>query len=210
MIITMPLLSSLPENATWADLEHDYGDLLRPIGQCIHRVMRGASPLSVGERQLIGAYVSGLNRCRICFETHVLVAESFGMGDEAALRSLVDDVDTAAVDARLKPLLRYVRKLTEEPTSLTQPDADAVFAAGWSERALFDAILVCGLYNYLNRVADGTGIVGTPELYPMFAQELLSPGYRERRLFRLIAAFDAMKAALRSWFRFPSDRSGRG
>src|SRR5712691_4601317 len=104
----MPLLPSLPENATWFDLDKDYRDLWGPIAPVVHRVMRGPSPLSTGERELIATYVSGLNRCRMCFESHVLVAREFGT-DETTLRSLIDDVDTAPVDPRLKPLLRYVR-----------------------------------------------------------------------------------------------------
>jgi uncharacterized peroxidase-related enzyme len=205
-VIAMPLLPSLPENATLGDLDKQYGELLHLIKPFVHGVMRGPSPLSPGERELIAAYVSGLNRCRMCFESHLLVARDFGM-DETVLRSLIDDVDTAPVNARLKPLLCYVRKLTETPSRLTQADADAVFAAGWSERALVHAVAVCGLFNYVNRIADGTGIVSTPELDAMFARNLLSKGYgyRGRRLFRLvfqlIVTFDSRIAALRSWLR---------
>src|SRR5712691_556030 len=196
----MPFLPSLPENATLRDLDKQYCELLRLIKPFVHAVMRGPSPLSPGERELIAAYVSGLNSCRICFESHALVARDFGI-DETVLRSLIDDVDTASVDARLKPLLRYVRRLTETPSRVTQADADAVFAAGWSEPALFHAVAVCGLFNYQNRIADGTGIVGTSEAHAMFARNIISSGYGYRglRLYRLIATFDSGIAALRSW-----------
>ena len=206
MVIAMPFLPSLPENATFLDLDKEYGDLLRPVGPFAHGLMRGPSPLSPGERELIAAYVSGLNRCRVCFESHVEVARSFGI-DEPTLRSLVDDVDAAPVDARLKPLLRYVRKLTETPSRLIRADAEAVLAAGWSERALFHAIAVCGLSNYMNRIADGVGIDTTPEFYAGMAWNPVRDryDYRGRRLFRLIArlvaTFDSMIARLRSWVR---------
>ena len=55
----MALLRSLPENATLANLRRTYADLLeklRPYGQ---RLMRGPSPLTPGERELIAAFVSG-------------------------------------------------------------------------------------------------------------------------------------------------------
>ena len=51
----MALLRSLPENATLADLRRTYADLLeklRPYGQ---RLMRGPSPLTPGQRELIAA-----------------------------------------------------------------------------------------------------------------------------------------------------------
>jgi AhpD family alkylhydroperoxidase len=90
-VTAMLFLPSLPKKATLLDLDEEYGDLLRPIAPFVHGVMRGPSPLSRGERELIGAYVSALNRCRICFESHVLVAREFGI-DESMLRSLIDDV----------------------------------------------------------------------------------------------------------------------
>ena len=198
----MPLLPSLPENATWYDLDKDYHDLWGgPITPVMHRVMRGPSPLSPGERELIAAYVSGLNRCRICFESHVLIARDFGV-DERVLRRLIDDVDTAPLDDRLKPLLRYIRILTEAPGRLTEGDAAAVFAAGWSERALVHAIAVCALFNYANRFAEGTGIVGTPEAHAMMARDIVanSYGYRGRKLFQVFVAVERMIATLRSCF----------
>jgi AhpD family alkylhydroperoxidase len=75
----VPLVRSLPENATLADLRARYADLLelfRPYGE---RLMRGPSPFSASERELIAAYVSGLNSCRFCFGVHSRVAEGFGM-----------------------------------------------------------------------------------------------------------------------------------
>ena len=42
--------------------------------------------------------------------------------------ALMDDIDKAAVDDRLKPILHYAGKLTRQPAGLTQADADA-----WAE-----------------------------------------------------------------------------
>jgi uncharacterized peroxidase-related enzyme len=200
MDATKPLLPSLPENATWFDLDKDYRDLWGPIAPVVYRVMRGPSPLSTGERELIATYVSGLNRCRMCFGSHLLVARDFGT-DETMLRNLIDNVETAPVDERLKPLLRYVRKLTKAPSRLTPEDADAVFAAGWSERALVHAIAVCALFNYVNRFADGTGIVGTPEIHAMMARSILtkSYAYRGQKLFRVFATVETKVATLLAW-----------
>ena len=36
--------------------------------------------------------------------------------------------------------------------------AKAVYDAGWSERALFDAIQVAALFHYMNRIIEGTGV----------------------------------------------------
>lgn len=56
-------------------------------------------------------------------------------------------------------LAAYVRKLTESPSSVTDLDARVVFDAGFSEDALFDAISVCALFNFMNRMVEGCGLL---------------------------------------------------
>ena len=41
---------------------------------------------------------------------------------------------------------------------MTEEDSQAVYDAGWSEEALFDAIQVCGVFNLVNRIIEGSGI----------------------------------------------------
>jgi uncharacterized peroxidase-related enzyme len=107
-------------------------------------VLRGPSALSVGERELIAAYVSGLNACHYCEGVHGAVTEAFGV-EEGVLAALLADVGTAPVRDELKPLFTYVRKLTLTPSRMAAADAGAVFAAGWEEKTLFDAVSVCAL-----------------------------------------------------------------
>ena len=46
-----------------------YPDTARPLLDYHQALLRGRSPLSVAERELIAAYVSGLNACRYCRPT---------------------------------------------------------------------------------------------------------------------------------------------
>jgi uncharacterized peroxidase-related enzyme len=142
--------------------------------------MRGPSPLTPGERELIAAYVSGVNSCRYCYGAHSLVARSFGV-DEGVIESLMADVDRAPVGVRLKPILRYVRKLTETPSRMSQADADAIYQAGWSDEALLHAVAVCAYFNNMNRLVDGTGIVGAAEGYASSARRLIADDYGRTR-----------------------------
>jgi uncharacterized peroxidase-related enzyme len=138
--------------------------------------MRGPSPLTPDEREFIAAFVSGVNSCRYCHGAHSLVARAFGV-DEAVLANSLDDIDVAPIDARLKPILRYVRKLTETPSRMTTADAAAVYDAGWNDEALLHAIAVCAYFNNMNRLVEGTGIVGTSEEYAVAARRLVEHGY---------------------------------
>ena len=120
-------------------------------------VMRGPSPLTPGQRELIAGFTSGLNDCNHCYGTHTGTAEAFGLA-EGLLVDLVADVETAELDEKTKAVLRYVRKLTLTPSRMTKADAEAFFAAGWDEQALHDAVAVCSLFNFFNRYTNGLGV----------------------------------------------------
>ena len=74
------------------------------------------------------------------------------------MEALMGDAESAPVDDRWKALLGYMGKLTREPARATQSDVEALYDAGWSERAVLDAVLVCSYFNMLNRLVDGVGI----------------------------------------------------
>ena len=172
----MTYLSSLPENGTLLDLYRRFPEAARTQVLNSDLVMRGPSPLSPGERELIAAYVSSLNACRYCFGGHAKVAEAFGL-DISVLRHLQDDLDSAPVDEKLKPILRYVKKLTETPSRMTEADAQAVYHAGWSEAAFFNAVQVCCVFNYMNRLVDGLGLAASDEQAQITGRMLYDKGY---------------------------------
>ena len=127
---------------------------MHDLGQTI---MRAQSPLSAAQREFIAAFVSALNRCDYCFKGHVQMAVNLG-----AIRSQIEeaaaDLDSAPLETGWRELLRYVRKLTLTPADMSQADADAVFASGWTERELHDAVLVCCRFNFMNRLSLGHGL----------------------------------------------------
>ena len=82
--------------------------------------------------------------------------------DVEVIEALLADRNSAPVDEDLKPLIAYAEKLTLTPSKLTEADAQAVYDAGWSEDALYDAVQVTGLYNLMNRIVEGTGVAPYP------------------------------------------------
>ncbi len=124
----------------------------------------------------MAAFVSGVNACQYCYGAHTAVAKLFGV-PEKLITDLVDDEAKADVDDKMRPILAYLRKLTLTPTRMTQADADAVYAAGWDERALFDAIQVCCLYNFMNRFVEGLGLSVVPDQFGMEGKMIKEGGY---------------------------------
>jgi len=131
---------------------------VRPLLEMHDAIMRAPSDLSVGERELISAYVSGLNACQFCFGAHKAMAQAFGYEQDFVDTLVNDGPEAAGVEAKMIPLLDYVHQLTKEPSKTRTSQAEAVYAAGWSEDVLYIAVQVCALYSYMNRILDGAGL----------------------------------------------------
>jgi uncharacterized peroxidase-related enzyme len=153
----MPRLRSLPEQPVMRHVYRAYQETRRPLGVLTEAAMRGPSPFTQRQRELIAAYVSGLNACTYCHGTHLGVAEACGVAPDLITASLAD-VETAPLEPRMKPILRYARKLTLSPARMTEADAAAVYDAGWGDDALYSTVLVTALFNFYNRLVDGVGL----------------------------------------------------
>ncbi|OZM72038.1 peroxidase [Amycolatopsis antarctica] len=172
----MPYLKSLPDDAVLLQVFRAYPETSRPLLDYHELVMRGTSPLTVAERELIAAYVSGLNSCDYCHGVHTATAEACGVA-VGAVPAAVADLDAAPVAEKLKPILRYVGTLTRSPSRIGPADAEAVYAAGWEEKALHDAVLVCALFNFMNRMVEGLGISAGPDYFATSGTRLRDIGY---------------------------------
>jgi uncharacterized peroxidase-related enzyme len=153
----MALFPSLPAQAHLSDVFQRFPDNAGPLMVYLEGILRSEGEFSIGERELIAAYVSGLNDCTFCYGSHRVYSEIFGI-ERGLVDALLVDIETAPVAETLKPVMRYVKKLTKLPSKLVQADADAVFAAGWTETALYEAVQVCAAFNLMNRIVEGAGV----------------------------------------------------
>ncbi len=172
----MPSLPSLPENATLLDVFKRFPASSRPLLLYHEALMRGPSPFTEGERELIAAVVSRRNRCGYCEGVHAATARAMGEAP-ARVAAVLDNPQGARETAELRPVLAYVEKLTHDAASVTGADAEAVLAAGWPEEAVFDAVSICALYNLMNRLVNGLGIKADATYFEAAAERLSTAGY---------------------------------
>jgi uncharacterized peroxidase-related enzyme len=172
----MAFFSYLDQNSDITDVTFNDRPRLGPLDKASQEIMRGKSAFSEAEREIMAAYVSGLNACSFCHGSHKAVAKQFGI-EPKVIEQLVDDVDSAPIKDSLKPLFHYLKKLTLNPSKLTIADVSKVKTAGWSEDALHEAILVGCLFNFYNRLLDGHGIKGNSHIYQFAGEHLAKNGY---------------------------------
>jgi uncharacterized peroxidase-related enzyme len=169
------MFKSLPPGSNVGDIFKLKPDARRAQGELGRVIMRGDSALSPAERETIAAYVSHLNKCDYCYGGHSQLAQNLG-ADAAIFETIADDVEVLQVDEKLKPILRFAKKLTLEPNRISDADGQAVFDAGWDEQALHDAILVICRFNFMNRLTLGHGLDPDPEGFKDRAQRMSYDG----------------------------------
>lgn len=173
----MPFIKSLPENAGPPAVFKQYPDIYGPYSEMSQALMNGPSPLSNGEREVILAFAAGAMGCGFVLTGHSEAAYAWGV-ERGTLDRLLEDIDSAPIDDKLKPLMLYVRKLAVDPNAVTQADVDAVFAAGWDEQALHDAIAITGRAAFMHRLVAGHGFNPLdPEVAKSHAAKRVEHGY---------------------------------
>lgn len=145
--------------------------------QLTHAAMRGESGWSVGERELMAAHVSRINRSAFCVSTHTATATT-ALDDATAVTRALDDLEQAPISEPLRATLRMLGKLTRE-NAVTADDVGAVLATGASREQIETALGVCFAFNVINRLAEAFDFAHlTPDGYAKGAKYLLRRGYR--------------------------------
>lgn len=109
-------------------------------------------------KEQIGVAVSGINSSTYCVMFHMELLRRFGV-EKALARKLTTDYENAAVDPKVKALLRFADKLTRHPDDIEEADIETLKKAGWDEAAVRETVLTVAYFNFVNRVSLGLGLV---------------------------------------------------
>ena len=146
-------------------------------GDLTHEAMRGPSAWSVGDRELMAAFVSKVNETQFCIAAHSATS-GLWFGDHAKVEATLSDVETAPIEEPLRATLRMLGKLTREH-SIDADEMRAVLAAGVSPQQIEDALAVCLAFNITDRLAEAFDFsVASPAAMTAGAKHLLKRGYR--------------------------------
>lgn len=148
-----------------------------PMSDLTQKAMRGPSTWSVGDRELMAAYIAQTNRCEFCTKAHAAAAQG-AYGDGEKVSAVLSDLDGEPIEEPLKATLLMLSKLTREH-HVDAEDMRAVLAAGASRQQIEDALAICFSFNVIGRLADAFGFsVPGPKAFEAGAKYLLARGYR--------------------------------
>lgn len=120
----------------------------------------GANALPTWWLEVIGVYVSLLNRCAYCVDHHAAgLARLLADGQRAAtIRADLEADALGAFDPRERAMLDYARTLTLDPGSLSEVDLEPMRTAGLTDGEILEVNQVVAYFAYANRTVSGLGV----------------------------------------------------
>jgi uncharacterized peroxidase-related enzyme len=140
--------------------------------------MRGPSPWSPGERELLAAFVSRLNRCPYCVGVHTGTA-TLGLEMPVTVDMLDHRQQQDGFSPQLRAAFALLERVVTNPGAVTAGDVEETRKAGVTDDAIVDALYVAFVFNLVNRLANAFGYSWeTEEERLLLARALHRIGYR--------------------------------
>ncbi|TYB98664.1 carboxymuconolactone decarboxylase family protein [Micromonospora sp. WP24] len=136
-------------------------------------------PLSRGERELIAAYVSGLNDCGYCSSAHSAVAAAQLDSGMPLVEQVRADLESAPVTGKMRALLRIAAAVQRGGHQVTVELVEAARAEGATDLEIHDTVLIAAAFCMFNRYVDGLATLAPtgPEAYAAAARRIVAQGY---------------------------------
>jgi uncharacterized peroxidase-related enzyme len=158
-------------------------DTAAPLRALAETLLRGPSPLSRGERELIAAFVSTRNDCSFCAGSHAAYAGAQIDGGSDLVTAVCRDFTTAPIPEKLRRLLTIAEQVQRGGKAVSAEAVAAARAAGADDSAIHDTVLIAAAFCMYNRYVDGlaTWAPDDPAVYAAMAPHIVEHGYLRPR-----------------------------
>jgi len=151
----------------------------KPLYDLAQILLRGESPLSEAERELIAAYVSHRNDCMFCMSSHAAAARCLYSDEEGLVDDVLKDMQQSGVSDKMKALLHIAGKVQILGKEVKPVDIEAAKNKGADEREIHDTVLIAATFSMFNRYVDGLASFTPtdPETYKEMGERMAAKGY---------------------------------
>jgi uncharacterized peroxidase-related enzyme len=116
------------------------------------------SHLSRKIKEMIATYISALNSCPYCFDSHASSLRTQGGSDELLQALSNANLDSTSLSLRDRRMLDFVGKVTIESYKISPADIDLMKGVGWDQQEIAEAVHITALFACFNRVANAFGL----------------------------------------------------
>jgi uncharacterized peroxidase-related enzyme len=127
----------------------------KPLYELAQVLLRGESPLTEAERELIAAYVSNRNDTMFCMRSHAAASRHLYGDDKNVVDEVLKDVQQSQVSDKMKALLNIAGKAQMLGKEVTEEDIAAARKQGANDREIHDTVLIAAAFSMYNRYVDG-------------------------------------------------------
>jgi len=152
----------------------------KPLYDLAQVLLRGPSPLTEAERELIAAHVSHRNNCMFCMSSHAAASRCLYGDEENLVDEGLNDMQHSHVSDKMKALLNIAGKVQILGKEVKREDIDAARKYGADDRTIHDTVLIAAAFSMFNRYVDGLATVTPtePDFYKNLGERLVNNGYR--------------------------------
>ena len=155
----------------------------KPLNDLTDILLTSDSTLSRGERELIAAYVSSLNECVFCVNSHGAFAGAQIPGGDAVVEAVRVDYTRADISPKMKSLLAIAKLVNESGLKVTAASIATAREQGATDLEIHDTVLIASVFCMFNRYIDGLAAWSPkdPQSYAPMAQKVVEHGYEFAR-----------------------------
>ena len=151
----------------------------KPLYDLAQVLLRGESPLTEAERELIAAYVSKRNDTMFCMMSHSAAARHLYGDDKNIVDDVLKDMQHSQVSDKLKALLNIAGKVQILGKKVTEEDIAEARKQGANDREIHDTVLIAATFSMYNRYVDGLASFTPtdPKEYEAMGKRMAENGY---------------------------------
>ncbi|MYQ79882.1 MULTISPECIES: carboxymuconolactone decarboxylase family protein [unclassified Streptomyces] len=154
-------------------------DTAAPLNHLAETLLRAPASLPQGERELIAAYVSHLNRTPFCAGSHSAFAAAQLVEGQALVDAVLADPATAPIGAKLRALLAVAAEVQAAARAISDEAVAEARRAGASDADLHDTVLIAASFCMFNRYVSclDTALPESDDYYLKSAHRITTVGY---------------------------------
>lgn len=150
-----------------------------PMGKLANLMLRSNEGLSMAEREMIATYVSCLNDCFYCQQSHGAIVTCYLNDNSELIEQVKRDYQQADLSGKMKALLTVAGSVQKGGKNVTEDQIENAKQEGATDKDIHDTVLIAAMFCMFNRYVDGLASNTPTDLstYPLRAKQIADHGY---------------------------------